>query len=286
MEEELISGIYKWTNPKGRVYIGQAENLLERKEDYRYLSRINRQPRIYRSVKKYGIKAHIWEIKEYCSIEHLDEKERYWQEFYDVIGPMGMNCVLKEVGEKRRILSEETRKKMSESSLGFRHSEETKKKMGDIHRGKKLSPEHIEAIIKANTGRIHTEEEKRKRSKSQTGKPILEEHRENKRQAALKRNPETRHRGLKMPDHVKEALRLGGLTRVLSEEGRKSISECSKLRGRPVMQYDLEGNFIAEYITVKEASRQVKISPITIRSSCNGIVEEKKFKWKYKYENK
>ena len=25
----IYSGIYKWTNPKGRVYVGQSEDLLD-----------------------------------------------------------------------------------------------------------------------------------------------------------------------------------------------------------------------------------------------------------------
>jgi len=53
-------------------------------------------------------------------------------------------------------------------------------------------------------------------------------------------------------------------------------------RSKIVIQYDLDGNFIKEWPSAQEASRQLKISHIT--SCCRG---ERKwagdFKWKYKY---
>jgi group I intron endonuclease len=52
-------GIYKITNPKGKVYIGQSTNIEERMKHY-----INkngkRQPKIFYSIKKYGWENHIF----------------------------------------------------------------------------------------------------------------------------------------------------------------------------------------------------------------------------------
>lgn len=53
--------------------------------------------------------------------------------------------------------------------LGYNHTDETKEFLRKLKTGAKLSPEHIEIIIKSNTGRKHTEEELKKMSQSQIG---------------------------------------------------------------------------------------------------------------------
>ena len=46
------SGIYKITNPNGKIYIGQSTNLLMRINAYKNPRKD--QPKIYASLKKYG----------------------------------------------------------------------------------------------------------------------------------------------------------------------------------------------------------------------------------------
>jgi group I intron endonuclease len=74
-------GIYKIINPNGKIYIGQSINIPSRKNKYT-LNHTKGQPRISRSIKKYGWENHIFEIIEECSIEQLDEKETYWKQYY------------------------------------------------------------------------------------------------------------------------------------------------------------------------------------------------------------
>lgn len=115
-----ICGIYKITSPSNRVYIGQSEDIK--------VSRVNRyrnnncegQPKLCNSIKKYGWENHTFEIIEECEVENLNCRERYWQEYYDVLNG-GLNCVLQECGEKRRELSEETVKKQRNNVLGERN---------------------------------------------------------------------------------------------------------------------------------------------------------------------
>ena len=78
------SGIYKITNPRGRIYIGQSVHLFKRKKNYITRKGISEQVKIYNSIKKYGWDNHIWEIIELCCVERLNERERYWQDFYNV----------------------------------------------------------------------------------------------------------------------------------------------------------------------------------------------------------
>ena len=86
-----VIGIYKITSPSGRVYIGQTVDFVKRKSHYRNLKR-NHQIRLFNSIKKYGWDKHKLELIEQCDINVLSERERYWQEFYDVLSDKGLNC--------------------------------------------------------------------------------------------------------------------------------------------------------------------------------------------------
>lgn len=110
------TGIYKITSPTGKVYIGQAVDIERRfKEYYKLLDKIKTQTRLYKSLLKYGFEAHQCDVIEYCSEDELNCSERFWQDEFDVIGENGLNCILQECGEKRRGLSEETKRKLSEA---------------------------------------------------------------------------------------------------------------------------------------------------------------------------
>lgn len=139
--KEKIICIYKITNPKGRIYIGQSSNYKRRLESYKYL-RCKKQIRLYSSFLKYGYENHKIEIIESCSFENLNKRERYYQDLYEVTTAKGMNCVLTETNSLSRVISSETRYKI-----------------GCGNRNKPM-PEHVkQAIIKANTGRKKTEKE-------------------------------------------------------------------------------------------------------------------------------
>lgn len=95
-------GIYKITSPSGRVYIGQSKNIETRKNNYKSISKVKRQPLIERSILKYGWESHVFEVIEECLKEDLNNKERYWQDFYDVLNG-GLNCILQGSDEKRTV---------------------------------------------------------------------------------------------------------------------------------------------------------------------------------------
>ena len=96
----IVSGIYKITSPTGRIYIGQSIDIYKRGKDYaRVSSSLKQQKRLYNSIKKYSPDRHIFEIIEECGFEDLLCRERHWQDHYDVLSKMGMNCVLTKCGE-------------------------------------------------------------------------------------------------------------------------------------------------------------------------------------------
>lgn len=191
-------GIYKITSPSGKIYIGQAINILKRWKQYGKLNCKN-QPKLYNSLKKYGFDVHVFEIIEECPIERLDELETWWKFYY------GFKCVEDGLccnywdnqplrGRKRsketclkmsnsmkgknngKKFSEEVKKKISESKKGFKHSKETLHKMSISRLGVKDSEEtknlksKIKKGNKINLGRKHSEEARLKMSKSQKGK--------------------------------------------------------------------------------------------------------------------
>ena len=82
------SGIYKITNPKGKVYIGQSVDLERRLQQYRGVCvTISGQPNIWESLNQYGSETHQYKIIEYCSLKNLDSREAYYkQQFIDKNG--------------------------------------------------------------------------------------------------------------------------------------------------------------------------------------------------------
>lgn len=110
-----IIGIYKITSPSKRVYIGQTIDYYKRKNAYKNLKR-DHQIRLYNSINKYGWKTHKIEVIEKCPIEKLNERERYWQEFYNVLSTKGLNCMLTKSCSKSGKHSKEVRANQRKSS--------------------------------------------------------------------------------------------------------------------------------------------------------------------------
>jgi group I intron endonuclease len=109
-----LIGIYKITSPTDKIYIGQSGDVYKRWSSYFKLNCVD-QPKLYRSLIKYGIDSHIFEIIEECIIEQLDEKEIYWGLYYNSLNE-GLNCRL---GNGRGICSEETKTKIGNKQRGI-----------------------------------------------------------------------------------------------------------------------------------------------------------------------
>ncbi len=168
-------GIYKITNPKGKVYVGQSININKRFKDYLILRNCKKQTKLYRSLNKYGVDNHKFEIVEECDLHLLNERERYYQDLYNCLNN-GLNCVLTKNNNLSGKLSEETKKKISESNKGREVSEITRNKIGNSQKGekhhnfgKKLSKEHKNKISKSNTGKIKSLKERNEISERMKG---------------------------------------------------------------------------------------------------------------------
>ena len=114
-------GIYKITSPSGKIYIGQSTDLLERFKKYSNPRWIYKQIRLHNSLLKHGHENHIYEIIEECVVDDLNKRERYWQDYYNVLSENGLNCKLTETNEKRRIYTNESLEKFRVSNTGERN---------------------------------------------------------------------------------------------------------------------------------------------------------------------
>lgn len=134
-------GIYKINNPNGKIYIGQSIDIERRRNQYLLLC-CKDQPALYNSLLKYGFKNHTFEIIEKCPIKLLNERERYWQEYYNCV-ENGLNCKYVKTKDISGKLSKKTKEKISISAignkrwLGKKHREESKIKISLSNKGKR-----------------------------------------------------------------------------------------------------------------------------------------------------
>ena len=144
MNMERKSGIYMWTSPSGKSYIGQSVDLQKRKGAFlRFGDRYGGQ-KINRARKKYNNKDY-WKYKvlEYCGVDKLDECERYYIELYDTVNN-GYNC--ESGGNENKIVSDESKQKMSEVKKGKYCGENS-----PLY-GKHLTEEHKSKLSEARKG--------------------------------------------------------------------------------------------------------------------------------------
>lgn len=84
-----IVGIYKITKKSnGKSYIGQSNDIFRRFQEHKR----NKIIPIDKAIHKYGIDSFTFEILEECSIEELDEREKYWIHYYNTYLGFGYNC--------------------------------------------------------------------------------------------------------------------------------------------------------------------------------------------------
>lgn len=202
-----------------------------------------KQTKLYNSLKKYNIENHLFEIVWVGPIEEMYKYETLIGWGFNVLEKENLNLQLPKLGDKWICISEERILKISKANKGNKHSEKSKKMMSNSHKGKALSEEHRKNISIANIGRKISDENKELLRIHNTGKK-----------------------------HSKETI-----LKVLNS--RKSNNSCKKC----IIQYDLNMNFIKEWVGAVDASKMLNIQTSSITKCCKG--ERNKaggFKWKYK----
>ena len=114
-----IIGVYKITNPEGKIYIGSSVDVKKRiRNEYESKSPKQKVRCVNESIAKYGYENHIVEIIETCSKEDLKQRERFWQEANDCLYPNGLNKNLVKCKGKKQVCSEHTNQLISSSKIG------------------------------------------------------------------------------------------------------------------------------------------------------------------------
>lgn len=92
-------GIYKITSKTtGKIYVGQSINIKKRFYEHTYKAfdkkELGYSSILHQAMRKYGIEDFSLEIIEECSVDQLDERERYWIKELNTLSPNGYNILV------------------------------------------------------------------------------------------------------------------------------------------------------------------------------------------------
>jgi group I intron endonuclease len=242
-----VCGIYKITSPSGSVYIGQSTDIKSRFSKYRkavYLP----QPRLLKSLQKYGVNNHTFEIIQECDKDDLNNLEKYWIEKYKSFNTEhGLN--LQSGGHNHYSFTDEVRKKQSE----------TRRKLG-------IRPPVNYGKDNVNYGKPVSEERKLKQRNS------LKKH-------YLTLNKEDKDKlSKKLSDKLKERWKNNPNWRI-NKFGKNHHNS------KPILQLSKDGVVIKEWESQREAARELKIDFRNLSSYINRERHRKDlggFFWKFK----
>lgn len=173
---------------------------------------------IHRAIAKYGEQAFAIEaVAKAESMEELAAMEVAEIARLGTFGERGYNMTAGGEGTVGYAHTEEECEARRERRTGTKHTEEARAKIRAAHQDKTLSPEHIAALVTANTGRPMSARQKR----ALHDREISEEEREARRQRAMgnkwsvgiKRTPEQcaaigeRSRGRKASEETRAKIR-------------------------------------------------------------------------------
>lgn len=243
-------GIYKITNSEDKIYIGLSNNIKLRWSSYKNMSSINGNSLLKESLRKLSYNNHVFEIVELIEYNPLLTEK-----------------------ENGKILRERERYwiKFYKSDI-----EGLNRNKGGCGPGKH-TPESKSKISQANTGKTRSLDFGEKRSKlfytEEWKKKISES-----------------NKGRISPNKGKIGYNRG---KVMDEEQKHKISQSLKGRpkplnfkdnvAKPVLQYDLDGNFIKEWSSITTASTQTKTPYAGVSLCCNGKRKfSNNFVWKFK----
>lgn len=205
-------GVYKITNPNGKIYIGQSTDIEKRFNRYINLN-CKGQPKLYNSLKKYGWENHQKEILEECNTSELLEKETFWKIYFNVLGNKSLCC---RIDGRGGFLSKDTINKLSLSIKSYWDS------LNDDDKNKRLE----------NLRKLHKNQDVRRKIKSKLeGVPKTENHiknliiSQNKKETVTKRKNSLRKYWDNMDPITREKIRLKNIETQNREEVKKKISE-------------------------------------------------------------
>lgn len=275
----IIGYIYKITSPHNDIYIGQTINIRKRKYSYKK-EQFKKQTKLWNNCSFYNWNpSDNFEVIDECLCGtdkiFLNEREIYWISFYDSFRN-GLNCTEGGKGQIGRIWTEEQKEAQSKLILGMYERNEI-------------------PIVKV-VGRKLSEESKIKISKSGKGHKAWNKGKETPDDVKEKisnsvKGEKNGFYGKKHTIETLEKMKESKVGKIHSLETRKKMSESQKKRSskskyprrnKPVLQFDIDGNLINRYDSIREASEKTGCSSAKIIDVCKGNREHiKNFIWRY-----
>lgn len=177
MWKNKTSGIYCILNMvNNKKYIGASKQIQQRLSEHKCNLIKNRHQNIYlqRAWNLYGGNNFKFEIVFKCDILELDRAEKIFIKRYKT------NCRnhgynFEDGGGAGKLISDETRRKMSRSHTGLKQTEEHKRNAAATKIGIKRKPETIKKMSESQKGYIPTEETIEKLRLSHLGKKLSPE---------------------------------------------------------------------------------------------------------------
>ena len=165
-----IYKVYKITNSvNDKVYIGITENLRTRWNIHKSHVRNKLNRPLYNAMNKYGIDK--FKITTICSTKTREDMGIIEQQLikeHNTMAPNGYN--LTTGGEMAYTVSEETREKQRQRSLGRTHTKESRQKMSESLKGRVVSKETRQRISESSKGKVISKEVRQKMSDAKRGK--------------------------------------------------------------------------------------------------------------------
>ena len=239
--------VYMHTFPNGKVYIGQTKQ----KPQYRFSNGDGYKGcrYVYSAIQKYG-----WEnIKHEILIDNLSREEAdYWEDCFIIL----YRSSDRDHGYNLR----------SGGTSGYKYTDDVRQRMSEIQRGRKQTDEtrkkHSDALRKYYSTHEVSQSTREKLSKANSGK---------KRQT--------------LPPKLKEKA-VRNIRGHQFEKGHapniKSMNTLREKFSKKVVQYDLNGNKIAEYSSITEASLQNNLSKNAVGNCVRGyVLTTNGYFWRY-----
>lgn len=291
----MVKGyIYKITClVNGKVYIGQTVRPLESRLYYHFrdATKRNLNTALCQAIRKYGkenfkidLVEEVQGINKKLLKHKLDELERkYIKEFDSYLN--GYNCTLGGDGTLGFKLSEEHKKKIYRGK-GWHHSEETKNKISKKRLGRKLSKETIEKIKEARAKQVFTEEyyknlrESMKKFRKKVAQYDFDGNLVNIYDSITIASEKTgiNDSSISSVCHNKRQSAGGYYWRFVNNNEiinskidlQINIRAIEESKPKSVIQYDKNGNVVAKYNSIREASKLTGIVLSSIVETCKG----------------
>lgn len=261
--------VYLHTTPNGKRYVGITCN---RPKERWKRGRGYESQFFYEAVQEFG-----WDnIKHEVLFENLTEEEAEKKEvelisFYKSNQPeFGYNVY--NGGNALQKLSDETKRKISEKLKGKVHSKESIERQRQKLLGRTWTPEMREHIMEARKNHPHrfTEEQRKAMSERVMGEkhPMYGKHHSEESRKKMSASQKGKKHG------------------AMKESTKLLLSKTHAKDKKPIIQYDLHMNKIAEFDSVRSAERSLGVHSSAISKCAKGRQKTScGYIWRYKGEN-